>query len=95
MRVEGLVWDEKNIPHILRHGITPKEVEEAYFDSKPLVEKGRGGSRKLYYLLSQSKAGRYIFVVFEYLGRRKARPITARDMDDSERRRYLRKVKRR
>lgn len=29
MEVKRLVWDEWNVPHIARHGITPDQVEEA------------------------------------------------------------------
>jgi hypothetical protein len=29
MRIERLLWPEERIDHIARHGVTPKEVEEA------------------------------------------------------------------
>ena len=87
MIIESLQWDEININHISRHNISYEEVEEVCFndDINPRIEKGR---EDRYYILGQTFAGRYIFVVIKYLGKGKARPITARDMNNSERKRF-------
>lgn len=82
-------WDEGNIGHMLaRHNVIPDEVEEAAFDGPTVWERGGNGR---YYLLSQTLAGRYLFIVIEYHGQGRARAITARDMTPTERRRWNRR----
>jgi uncharacterized DUF497 family protein len=88
LRIISLEWDTANITHVARHNINPDELEEAVFDHHGLWERGRTGR---YYLLSRSLSGRYIFAVFEYLKNGLARPITARDMTVTEKRRYERR----
>lgn len=85
MKITSLEWDEANIAHIARHNISPEELEEAVFDHPGIWERGRTGR---YYLLSRTLSGNYIFAVFEYLKNGLARPVTARDMIDTEKRRY-------
>ena len=87
MRISSFEWDETNVAHIARHNITPEEVEETCFNN-PLILRGRW---KRYYALGQADSGRYLTVIFEVKFRGIVRVITARDMDDSERRRYLRR----
>lgn len=83
-------WRSDRIAHIItKHGVTPGEVEEACFGN-PLILRGRGrGERKLYYVLGQTGADRYLFVVLKPSGRGIVRSITAREMTTAERRRYL------
>ena len=45
-------------------------------------------TRLAYYVTGQTEAGRYLFVVVRYVGRGRARVITARDMEKQERSRY-------
>ena len=80
MRIDSFEWDENNIEHIGRHGITPEEVEEACFNA-PLILKGRSGA---YIVHSQSDSGRFILIIGIYRGRGIIRVITARDMTESE-----------
>ena len=87
MRIDSFEWDETNIAHIARHNIVPEEVEETCFN-KPLVFRGRW---QRYYALGQTDSGRYLTVIFEIKFGDIVRVITARTMDDSERRRYLRR----
>jgi uncharacterized DUF497 family protein len=83
--ITALDWDEGNITHIARHNIDPQELEEAVFDHPGVWERGRNDR---YYLLSRSVSGRYIFAVFAYLKQGFARPVTARDMIETEKHRY-------
>ena len=85
MKITCLEWDEANIAHIARHGFDPEELEEAVFDYPGVWERGRSGR---YYLLSRFLSGRYIFAVFEYLENGWARPVTARNMTETEKHRY-------
>jgi uncharacterized DUF497 family protein len=33
--IRGFIWDEENIAHISRHQVSPEEVEEALYVSRP------------------------------------------------------------
>jgi uncharacterized DUF497 family protein len=44
-----------------------------------------------YFVLGQTASGRYLFIVVRHIGRGRAIPITARDMDPKEKRRYRRR----
>ena len=83
MRLRCLWWDETIVAHIVRHNVTPDEVEEA-FEGGHLVYKSRDGR---YALLGRSAAGRYLMVAFVVkVG--VGCVITARDMNRAEKRRY-------
>ncbi len=85
MRVTNLEWAEDNVFHIARHAVIPEEAEELCFSGSSHIEKASGG---LYYITGQTEAGRYLLVVVKYVGRGTGRVITARDMDEKEKRRY-------
>jgi len=88
MRFIQYDWDEENVFHILsRHSISPEEVEETCYNN-PLVLRGRQGT---YYALGQTDAGRYLIVVLRYKGKGRVRVITAREMTQTERKRFLRR----
>ena len=87
IHLKHFIWTPENIEHIARHGIEPLEVEETCY-RHPLVLKG---ASHRYYLLGQTEAGRYLFVVMAYRGKGRAYTITARDMTPAERRRYERR----
>jgi len=80
-------WDEANVEHIARHGYEPDEVEEVF--ARPYkVLRTREGK---YTALGETDSGRPSFVVYIKLGHGRIRVITARDMNDWERRRRRRK----
>jgi len=66
---------------------TPNEVEEVFTGGY----KVRRTRQKLYLALGETLDGRLAFVVFRRLSGGFIRVITARDMDDSERRLFRRK----
>jgi hypothetical protein len=80
MRIDDLERTADRMDHIARHGITPEEVEEV-FASVPCFKRGRGGVHEAW---GQKDSGRYLLVIFRYLGHNRAWPITARDMDQNE-----------
>ena len=90
MRVRDLVWDEWNVGHIAEHQVEWYEVEETVWDD-PWFEKRRG--RQRYHVYGQTKGGRYLFIVLDRATGDDFYVVTARDMDDRERR-YYRRVKR-
>ena len=76
-----------NVLHIARHEFTTDEVEEVFAGSY----KVRRARQKRYIALGKTLDGRLAFVVFQRLARGRVRVITARDMDDNERRLFRRK----
>lgn len=89
MKIYAIHWTYLSIKHISRHNITPEEVEEVCFDDAPLVERGKG--TEIYYVLGKTLAGRYLFIVCRNLGKGRMKIITARNMTDAERKRYVRR----
>jgi uncharacterized protein len=85
--ISGFEWDDDNIDHIERHEFTPEEVEEVFAGSC----KVRRTREQLYIALGETLDGRLAFVVFRRLPGSVIRVITARDMEDKERRLFRRK----
>ena len=74
--IKGISWNKWAIEHISRHDVSPDE---------PFIRRGKDGT---YYILGQTLAGRYLFIVAVKAERGKLRIITARDMDSKEKRLY-------
>lgn len=86
MVIKKLVWDEWNKNHIGRHHVDPEEVEEVN-RNRHLFERGKDGT---YQLTGQTDDGRYLTVIL--VQRRNGYyPVTARDADNKERRRFKKK----
>jgi uncharacterized DUF497 family protein len=91
MRIVDIIW----LPHIIdklnwKHGVIPEEVEEILF-SNPVVRKVQKGHKKgedLYAALGRNESGRYLIVYFIYKLSREALILSARDMDQKERKLY-------
>lgn len=82
-----LVWQRDVVKKLVeKHHVEPGEVEEVFFDDRPHFK--RHG--EVYHAYGQTVAGRYLFVVFRHLGGGKAKPITAYEMTDKQRRYYRR-----
>ena len=73
--------------HIERHEFSPDEVEEVFAGDY----KVRRTCQKLYIALGETFDGRLAFVVFRRIGSGIVRVVTARDMEDKERRLFRRK----
>ena len=87
MVISGFDWDDDNILHIERHEFTVEEVEEVFAG----VHKVRRTRQRRYIALGETLDGRLAFVVFRRLPRGLIRVVTARDMEDDERRLFRRK----
>lgn len=85
--ISGFEWDDGNVLHIARHEFTPDEVEEVFAGD----HKVRRTRQKRYIALGETFDRRLAFVVFRRLPGGLIRVITARDMDDGERRLFHRK----
>ena len=86
-KIEGFDWDAANVGHILRHAVTPFEVEEATGRPHVVIPartiKGESRSK----LLGKTASGRYLVVVF-MIRRKLFRTVTAYEMNVSERRKH-------
>jgi uncharacterized protein len=87
MRRFEFEWDDANVEHIARHHVAPEEAEEVFRSRFHLMHSRLGR----YTALGQTESGRYLFCIFEPKGAGVVRIITARDMEDPERKLYQRK----
>lgn len=88
MRFRELLCDEETELHIWsRHRVTEREAQEAAHQAG-LVIRGRGLG--IYEVFGRTQEGRFLMIAVRDVGRGAARIITARDMSDTERRRYRR-----
>jgi uncharacterized DUF497 family protein len=85
--IDGFDWDAGNSEkNWLKHGVSPAECEEAFFNRPLLVaadaSHSQGEARD--FALGRTDAGRELFIAFTYRGT-KVRVISARDMSRNER----------
>lgn len=93
--IRELRWRDDRVEHLARHDVVPTEVEAAVlYDREALLERAglarRDPSQTVYVVLGRTEAGRYLMVVLIHEGGGVALPVTARDMNAKERRRYSR-----
>jgi uncharacterized DUF497 family protein len=82
--LDKLIWKHNINEHEVREVI--KNVPKFYF-----IEKGDVRGEDLYSAIGRTEAGRYLTVFFVYKKTKDALIISARDMDDNERKRYGKK----
>jgi uncharacterized DUF497 family protein len=87
MKITQILWDADSVYHITKHNVTPEEVEEAVFEGNAIVLKGK---EKRYIILSKTISGRYLTIVVAFKLKGRVQVITARDMDEKERKYYKR-----
>jgi len=88
MRIAAFIWPEERIEHIARHGVAPKELEEVCFGKSWVRRAKSEGENPVYYVLGQTKAGRYLLCVVIHFPDGNGYPVTAREMTAKEKRRY-------
>jgi len=85
-------WTRESIKHIARHGVQPYEVEECLFENVPIVMQPlkKGKKKDRYMILCQCpESGRYLFIVTTKPDKNnQVRVITARNMNEEEKRLY-------
>ncbi len=94
MRITGFIWLEQFVEKMARkHNVDPEEVEEV-FASPPryrFVEKGHIPGENMYAAMGQTEAGRYFITFFIHKEDGRALILSARNMDDAEKKLYRRK----
>ena len=80
MQVYEVIWIDRFVDKLAdKHGVTTDEVEDVLF-GRPhvrMVEKGDVKGEHLYLAYGQTRAGRYLVVVFVLKHRNAALPISA------------------
>ena len=85
--IQGFDWDNANVGHIVRHSVTPFEVEEVT-DGKYVVILAKTIKReRRWKLFGKTASGRYLVVVFT-VRRKLFRTVTAYEMNVQERSKY-------
>lgn len=75
-------WDDANVEHIARHGVSPEEAEEALRDERRQVTRARSGVERRWNVIGATSSGRLLSVI--YAQRRSAiRVVTAPARDQS------------
>ncbi len=94
MRVTRVIW----LPEIedklwQKHAVHVEEIEEVLFDDPRVrfVERGHREDEDMYAAYGQTDAGRYLIIFFILKAGNQALIVSAREMDDSERRSYGRR----
>ena len=87
-RLSGFEWDDGNLEHCRRHGVSRQEIE-ALFTGPVIVLPDPGHSRteRRFRAIGRSGDGRAMFIVFtvrERGGQRYIRPVSARYMHREE-----------
>jgi uncharacterized protein len=84
-------WDDDDIEHLARHGITRYEAEEV-LDGPQLRRRGGTRAPDRFRVLGRTAAGRYLALVYQLKPRGLIRPFTGWDMDRYERDLYERQA---
>ena len=94
MYINDIIWLEHVVDKIeSKHHVSTEEVEEVFYNQPKYrkAQKGKFQGEYLYYAYGRTDSGRYLFIVFIYKKTRDALIISARDMDNNERKRYAKK----
>jgi uncharacterized DUF497 family protein len=85
--MNGFGWDDENVSHIARHGVTPKEIEELFRRPYAIEVDEPVNGEERFLAHGTTARGRYLTVV---CADRKGsiRPITAWDMTREDREQY-------
>ena len=86
-KLEGFDWDAANVGHILRHAVTPLEVEEVVDRTHVIIPAKSVESENRWKLLGKTASGRYLVVVFT-IRRKLFRTVTAYEMNITDRKKY-------
>lgn len=88
--IVDVVLTPEAIEHMwTRHRVTQEEVEEACYGTIRL-KRAKSGRVAVF---GQAEAGRYLFIIGLLMPKRVLFVITARDMEDRERKYYMRRGK--
>jgi uncharacterized DUF497 family protein len=87
----GLIWFDEIIEKLKRkHKVRQNEVREVLANQPyfRFIEKGHRPGENVYAAMGQTDSGRHLIVFFVYKKDGRALILSARDMTDTERKRY-------
>ena len=84
----SITWTEESEDHIAEHEVFPHEVEQIVFSRPRYERRGRDDTTECY---GQTDSGRYLLVVLCNALDGGAGIVTAREMDDAEKREFRKK----
>ena len=84
-------WDDDNVEHLARHGITADEVEEL-FDAPVVRRRGGTDAPDRFRVFGRTASGRYLGIIYQLRARGVIRPFTGWDMRPHERDLYDRQI---
>lgn len=94
MKITGFLWLDEYVNKLEdKHTVYVEEVEQLFANKPQLrhLQRGKLHGEDLYRALGQTDEGRYLVVFFIYKRGGKVLSISARDMDEKERKSYGRK----
>ncbi len=94
MVIDDFIWLPDIVDKLfVKHRVSQDEAEEIFFNRPKLrfIESGTRTDEDVYAAFGQTDAGRYLVVFFISKAANTALIISARDMDEKERRQYGRK----
>lgn len=82
-------WDSSNISHLLKHDVSPQEVEEVFSKQPRITSRDINHSLRdrRHFMLGKTRSRRRLFIVFT-IRQNKVRVISARDMTQAEKDAY-------
>jgi uncharacterized DUF497 family protein len=89
--IEGFDWDAANVGHIMRHAVTPFEVEEVVDRPHITIPAKTVKGETRWKLLGKTRVNRYLLVVFT-VRRKLFRTVTAYEMNAAERSTYASQI---
>lgn len=90
MKIRKLIWDEWTVEHISKHGVRQDEVEEVCFSRHVAIKSGKDKMA----VWGQTENGRYLLVILGIRDYGEHYPVSARDMDQKEKKQYKKWTKR-
>ena len=93
MKIVGFIWLEEIVDKLeVKHQVMPEEVEQVFVSNPRIRRMNRGHYRgeDVYRALGQTEAGRYLTIFFIHKLTGEALILSARDMDEKERKSYVR-----
>lgn len=94
MYIDDFLWLPDIVEKLfVKHHVTQDEAEEVFFNQAyfRFVESGHRSGENVYFAAGQSDTGRYLIVFFIHKPGNIALILSARDMDQKERKLYERK----
>jgi uncharacterized DUF497 family protein len=80
LKIESVEWDDINVKHIARHGVSQDEVEDICYGRHV----GRKNGKTRYVLSGQTREGKYLNIVIQLVYYNEYRPITAYPMNENQ-----------